>query len=283
MIRLIASDLDGTLFGKNNTIPENNLKAINDINRSKINFTVCTGKTYSLFKGTCEKLNAPYGIFGNGNQIINLQTGEEIYKKTLDYDDVIYCINAAKKLKMHIHLYTTNKIITEKLLYMDLRNFKLKEEENITDLEFEIVKDIKEYVESKKPEILKLVVTSEKSLDNLKKELSKNENIQIYLIKKYDKYKDEIIGKEYEYLDIMPKGINKEQALEVLEEYLNIDKSEVLAIGDNINDLEMIKNSGVGIAVANAYDEVKQVANYTTTNAAQNGGFAEAVYKYIKF
>ena len=81
----------------------------------------------------------------------------------------------------------------------------------------------------------------------------------------------------------MPKGINKEQALEVLEEYLNIDKSEVLAIGDNINDLEMIKNSGVGIAVANAYDEVKQVANYTTTNAAQNGGFAEAVYKYIKF
>ena len=45
----------------------------------------------------------------------------------------------------------------------------------------------------------------------------------------------------------------------------------------------MIKNSGVGIAVADAYDEVKEIANYTTTNAAQNGGFAEAVYKYITF
>lgn len=283
MIRLVASDLDGTMFGKNNTIPENNIKAIEDINRSKINFTVCTGKTYSLFKNTCKKLKAPYGIFGNGNQIINLQTGEEIYKKVLNYDDTMFCINTAKKLNMHIHLYTNKEIITEKLLYMDLRNFKLSKEEKITDLEFKIVKDIKEYVSKEKTEILKLVITSEKSLENLKEELSKNENIQIYLIKKHDKYKDEIIGKEYEYLDIMPKGINKEQALEFLEDYLHIDKSEVLAIGDNINDLEMIKNSGVGIAVANAYDEVKEIANYTTTNAAQNGGFAEAVYKYITF
>ena len=46
---------------------------------------------------------------------------------------------------------------------------------------------------------------------------------------------------------------------------------------------EMIKDSGVGIAVANAYDEVKEVANYTTTTTAQNGGFAEAVYKFIEF
>ena len=283
MIKLIASDLDGTMFEKGNVIPETNLKAINDINNSNINFTICTGKTYSLFKNICEDIGTGYGIFGNGNQIINLKTGEEIYRKLLKNEDVLFCINTAKKLKLHIHLYTNKEVITEKLLYMDLRNFELTKNDKNIDLEFKIVTDIQKYVKRENPEILKLVISAEKDLASLKKEFAKNKNLQVNLIRKVDKYRDEIIGKEYEYLDIMPAGINKEQALEVLENYLKIDKSEVLAIGDNLNDLEMIKDSGVGIAVANAYDEVKEVANYTTTTTAQNGGFAEAVYKFIEF
>ena len=283
MIKLIASDLDGTMFEKGNVIPETNLKAINDINNSNINFTICTGKTYSLFKNICQDIGTGYGIFGNGNQIINLKTGEEIYRKLLKNEDVLFCINTAKKLKLHVHLYTNKEVITEKLLYMDLRNFELTKNDKNIDLEFKIVTDIQEYVEIENPEILKLVISAEKDLASLKKEFAKNKNLQVNLIRKVDKYRDEIIGKEYEYLDIMPEGINKEQALEVLENYLKIDKSEVLAIGDNLNDLEMIKDSGVGIAVANAYDEVKEVANYTTTTTAQNGGFAEAVYKFIEF
>ena len=283
MIKLIASDLDGTMFEKGNVIPETNLKAINDINNSNINFTICTGKTYSLFKNICEDIGTGYGIFGNGNQIINLKNGEEIYRKLLRNEDVLFCINTAKKLKLHVHLYTNKEVITEKLLYMDLRNFELTKNDKNIDLEFKIVTDIQEYVEKENPEILKLVISAEKDLASLKKEFAKNKNLQVNLIRKVDKYRDEIIGKEYEYLDIMPAGINKEQALEVLENYLKIDKSEVLAIGDNLNDLEMIKDSGVGIAVANAYDEVKEVANYTTTTTAQNGGFAEAVYKFIEF
>jgi cof-like hydrolase len=283
MIKLIASDLDGTMFEKGNVIPETNLKAINDINNSNINFTICTGKTYSLFKNICQDIGTGYGIFGNGNQIINLKTGEEIYRKLLKNEDVLFCINTAKKLNLHVHLYTNKEVITEKLLYMDLRNFELTKNDKNIDLEFKIVTDIQEYVEIENPEILKLVISAEKDLASLKKEFAKNKNLQVNLIRKVDKYRDEIIGKEYEYLDIMPAGINKEQALEVLENYLKIDKSEVLAIGDNLNDLEMIKDSGVGIAVANAYDEVKEVANYTTTTTAQNGGFAEAVYKFIEF
>lgn len=283
MIKLIASDLDGTMFEKGNVIPETNLKAINDINNSNINFTICTGKTYSLFKNICQDIGTGYGIFGNGNQIINLKTGEEIYRKLLKNEDVLFCINTAKKLNLHVHLYTNKEVITEKLLYMDLRNFELTKNDKNIDLEFKIVTDIQEYIEKENPEILKLVISAEKDLASLKKEFAKNKNLQVNLIRKVDKYRDEIIGKEYEYLDIMPAGINKEQALEVLENYLKIDKSEVLAIGDNLNDLEMIKDSGVGIAVANAYDEVKEVANYTTTTTAQNGGFAEAVYKFIEF
>ena len=135
MIKLIASDLDGTMFEKGNVIPETNLKAINDINNSNINFTICTGKTYSLFKNICQDIGTGYGIFGNGNQIINLKTGEEIYRKLLKNEDVLFCINTAKKLNLHVHLYTNKEVITEKLLYMDLRNFELTKNDKNIDLE----------------------------------------------------------------------------------------------------------------------------------------------------
>ena len=55
-----------------------------------------------------------------------------------------------------------------------------------------------------------------------------------------------------------------------------------MAIGDNINDIEMIKNAGVGVAIGGSYKEVKDVAVYVTKNDVKNGGFAEAVYKFIK-
>ena len=56
-----------------------------------------------------------------------------------------------------------------------------------------------------------------------------------------------------------------------------------MAIGDNLNDIDMLQNSGIGVAVANAYEEVKKVATYTTVKTVEESGFAEAVYKYISF
>ena len=91
MIKLLASDLDGTIIDSNNEITQDNIKAINKINREKTNFTICTGKTYSMTKDICDKLNATYGIFGNGTQIINLKTGKEIVKNIIQNDQVIEC------------------------------------------------------------------------------------------------------------------------------------------------------------------------------------------------
>lgn len=284
MIKLVASDLDGTIIDKNNSIYENNFKAIEDINNKKINFVICTGKTYPIIKGICSKFNASYGIFGNGNQIINLKTGEEIYRKLLNKDDVINCINIAKQNNLHVHLYTDNEIITEQLLYMDLRNYKLKENNYYnTNLEFKIINNIKDYIQQNDISVCKLVISSQNNLDIIKNNIEQNMNVSVTKINKTGLYKDIIIDKEYQYLDISPENISKDAALEFLGSYLNINKDEVMAIGDNLNDLEMIKNSGVGVAVANAYDELKDVAKYTTINPVEKGGFAEAIYKYIEF
>lgn len=283
MIRLVASDIDGTIIGENNSITSENLKAIHDMTQSNINFTICTGKPYSMVKKFCEDLHANYGIFGNGNQIVDLKTGKEIFRKTLSQEEVNTCIGLAKKDKLHIHLYTENEVITTELLYMDLRNFILKDTLFHSDLNFKVVSDIEEYIKTQNPTIFKLIISSSSSLMDLKNELDQKMNLTIYRIKKSNQYKDKVINKEYEYLDITPDKTNKSEALEILSKYLKLSSSEVMAIGDNLNDIGMIQNSGIGVAVANAYDAVKQVATYTTTNSVDNSGFAEAVYKYISF
>lgn len=283
MIRLIASDIDGTIVGENNCITQKNLKAIQDIHHADIDFTICTGKPYSMVKNFCTNLHASYGIFGNGNQIIDLKTGKEIFRKTLSKEDCNFCISLAKKEQLHIHFYTENEVITPGLLYMDLRNFILKDSLYHSNLEFKIVSDIEEYIHNHNCPIFKLVVSSPYSLATLKNTLENQTNLIIYHIQKLNQYKDTIIQKEYEYLDIMPSQISKSKALKILTNHLQLSSAEVMAIGDNLNDIDMLQNSGIGVAVANAYDDVKKIATYVTTNTVENSGFAEAVYKYISF
>lgn len=284
MIKLIASDLDGTLIDKNNFICEDNFKAIKDINNSSLDFVICTGKTYSILKSTCSKFNASYGIFGNGNQIVDLKTGKEIYKKLLTQEQINKCIEIAKSNNLHVHIYTDDAVITESLQYMDLRNYELQKSKYYdSSLEFIVVDDIQKYISNSSISVCKLVISSTSDLKTVKSEILSVLDVSVTEIKKYGKYKDTVIDKEYEYLDITPQNINKDTALNILGNYLNINKNEMLAIGDNLNDLDMVKNSGIGVAVGNAYNELKQIAKYTTTNSVGNGGFAEAVYKYVKF
>lgn len=285
MIKLVASDLDGTIIDKNNYIYENNFKAINDLNNKQdMNFVICTGKTYPLTRRICSKVNASYGIFGNGNQIINLKTGKEIYKNLLSQDEILTCIDIAKKNNLHVHIYTDKEVISEELLYLDLRNYKLQtsaKSENYLD--FRIVDNIKNYVLNHNVNVCKLVITSDTSTKVAADEILNALDVSVTTIRKFGKYKDLIINKEYEYIDVMPKNVNKDTALKILGNYLNIQPDEMLTVGDNLNDFDMVKNAGVGVAVANAYDELKQVATYTTTNPVEKGGFAEAIYKYVKF
>ena len=56
----------------------------------------------------------------------------------------------------------------------------------------------------------------------------------------------------------------------------------MMSVGDNLNDYDMIKNSGIGVAVANSYDDLKSVAKYVTKNNVENAGFAEAIYKFLQ-
>lgn len=279
MIKLIASDLDGTIIDNNNQISSYDLEAINKLNHSNVNFAVCTGKTYSMTKKLCKKLKATYGVFGNGTQIINLKTGEEIIRNSITNIQAQKCIDIANKNNLHCHIYTDDKIISQKALkYIAFRNYQLYK----NDVKFEIVNSLKKYIERESPSILKLVISSKKDLGSVKQDILSLENLEAIQIKKYDKYKDKIINEEYEYLDIVPKNITKYSALKQLGNYLNISNQEVMAVGDNMNDIEMIENAGIGVAIGGSYEDVINKAKYVTKNTVKTGGFAEAVYKFIE-
>ena len=279
MIKLIASDLDGTIIDNKHTIPEANIKAINDLQKANIPFVVCTGKTYSISKDICKNLNATFGIFGNGSQIIDLTTGEEIARKILSFDEVKSCFSIIKKYNLHVHAYTEDGIITTNLEYMDLRNSILFPNK----ISFEIVDSVLDYIQKQNTSVFKLILSSSSNLSHVKEELERTTNLTITHISKTGKYKDKIIDKEYEYLDISPLNVTKGKALEMLSQYLELNKEDILSVGDNINDIDMFRASGIGAAVNNAYDEVKQVASYVTANSAENAGFAEAIYKFVPF
>ena len=279
MIKLIASDLDGTIIDNNNQISSYDLEAINKLNHNNINFAVCTGKTYSMTKNLCKDLKATYGIFGNGTQIINLKTGEEIVRNNITNIQAKKCINIANENNLHCHIYTDDKIISQKSLkYIAYRNYQLYKE----NVKFEIVDSLKEYIEQESPSILKLVISSTKDLGKVRQDILSLENLEAIQIKKYDRYKDKIIDEEYEYLDIVPKNITKYSALKQLGNYLNISNQEVMAVGDNMNDIEMIENAGIGVAIGGSYEDAINKAKYVTKNTVKTGGFAEAVYKFIE-
>ena len=280
-IKLVASDLDGTLIDRNNLIPSKNLDAINSIHNKQINFAICTAKTYSITKDICEKCNASYGIFGNGTQILNLKTGEEIYKNVLPVDTFNLCYDIAKQFNLHVHIYTDSEIITEKLMYMDLRNYILNGSKNSDNLTFKTVDNIKDYINTNKPQIFKLVISSENDLEVIKNKILNELDVNIQLIRKKEQFKDIIINKEYEYLDVTPKNIGKGYALNYLSNFLNVDSDDIMAIGDNVNDIDMLQASGVGVTLADSYDEIKKIATYTTINSVENSGFAEAINKFV--
>ena len=277
MIKLLASDLDGTIV-YNNDITEIDLEAVQKLKQTEIKFVVCTGKTYAMTKDICNILEPAYGIFGNGTQIMNIQTGKEIIRNTITNAQVMNCLEIAKKHHLHIHIYTEHKIIVqENLNYMAYRNYILYKDQ----VEFEIVDSMENYIKEQNPNILKLILSGEKELLKVKNEIEAKEKLTAIRIKKCGQYIDKVVSKEYEYLDIVPKHITKYQALMQLSIYLGIPMEQIMAIGDNINDIEMIKHAGIGVAIGGSYKRVQNVASYVTKNTVKTGGFAEAIDKFV--
>src|SRR5438552_3098682 len=82
------------------------------------------------------------------------------------------------------------------------------------------------------------------------------------------------------FLEILPQGSSKGAALEFVAQHLGIPLSEIIAVGDNLNDLEMIRTAGLGVAMGNAPPELRAQAGYVTSTNDE-GGLAEVIERFI--
>lgn len=277
MIKLVSSDIDSTLIDNVHPICERNVQAISYLKEKNVTFALCTGKSYAISKDFCKKVGADFGIFGNGSHCVDLTTNKDIFKRTLSITSLTKCLELAKEYDIHVHANTDTGIISEKLEYLDLRNSLLFPGK----IEIKEVSDIYNTLVTGNVQILQLVLSSVEDLSEFKAKLQQVEGISITHIRKKGKYRDNIIDKDYEYLDISTSNVSKGNSVSTLSNYLNIPKDQILAIGDNINDISMFNVANIGVAVNNSYDEVKVAADFVTENSAGDGGFAEAIYKFI--
>lgn len=262
MIKLIVSDMDGTLLNSSKNLTEQTIKAVKYARNNGVEFTIATGRMYSSAAIFARQLdiNVPI-IVCNGALIKNHKTKEILYEEPINEIKSKEICEVLDNLGLYYHMYTQDKFFTKELKYTSLNysnNNKIAPKEDYIDIE--IVEDFLN-VCNEKHRILKFVAIEDECPDKLlqaKKMLEQQEGLEF--------------SKSWNNnLEIMSKGISKGNALSMLIENCGYKMSEVLALGDQRNDISMIERAGVGIAMNNADDYVKSRADKITLSNDEEG------------
>ncbi|MBS4956115.1 MAG: HAD family phosphatase [Clostridium sp.] len=285
MIKLIASDMDGTLLNDDHMISEENLKAIRKAQEMGRHFTIVTGRDYGAVKSYLEECNlkcecilsngAEYRDI-NGNIIESVYMNKESAKITFD---ILNEANLCIQLMTNNGSYITNKESDKKAIIDRFKLFNPKmSEEEVEEFVAKFHKErgmkeidnIYEILESD-IEILKIVTfdNDEKLIAELKDKLRENAS---------DLAVASTFSNDIEISDIKAqKGLILAKTIKKM----GIDKSEVIVLGDSFNDYSMFTEFENSYAMENAIPEIKEIAKYIT-DTNNNDGVAKAIYKALE-
>ena len=267
MIKIVTIDLDGTLFDKDKNISWENKLAITKCHDLGVKIVLATGRPISGVMPVLEELGltttSDYAIIYNGAKIINIGTGETIFASTIPGSVVKELYAESKRLNVFIHGYREDgTLVTPKM------NQYTNVELVINHVKYEIfdfndIKDDERFIKC-------MLVNDDENVTRIMKEVNQ---------KYYTDYS--MVRSSKIFLEFLKKGTEKGSALKALSSYLNVKIEDTMAIGDAGNDIGMIKASGIGVAMSNAFPEVKLEADYITQNDNNNSGVAEALNKFI--
>lgn len=288
MYKLIAIDLDGTLLNSYGEITDKNKESIKYALNKGVEVVLASGRDPQTMKKISHELEIEnFLIAGNGASVYDIKLEKNIYENFLEIDKALKIIKICKENSIFFSVYTTNGIITEGLEY----NIKVFNNENNfrpnkKRTNIELVKDIYTYVQEKKPNILKIIICDENKIifNNIIEKMKVVKNVEIleveHMSKKVLRIGTQEYPIEYFYTEVTNKNANKWEAIEFLMRKLGIEENEVICIGDNMNDLKMIRNAGLGIAMKNSAIEKQNVADYVTEDN-NSDGVGNAIYRYI--
>lgn len=271
-IKLICIDMDGTLLMDQQRISEEDKSAIKEAVKKGAVVAITTGRIYDCARLYSNTIGLKTPIIASNGAYIGGENDEEIYNNPLKLSDLEDFNIITKKNNLFTYVTTNWGIVSTKELpenhVYKVLNKNLPKEKQVR---LEVVKDLGEAFTKYDGEILKGVCVEKEFKDKLKD--AKEELILCT--------KDlEVVSSWDDNFEIMKRGSSKGEAVKKLAKYLGVSRDEVMCIGDSENDLSMITWAGVGVAMGNAIDKVKEVADYITSDN-KHGGVSEAIKKFV--
>ena len=260
--KLLAVDMDGTLLNNQKEIPDNTLEAINEMILKDYVFCISTGRPMYGVKKYCEQINGDIPlILYNGAVVTFSKSNKVLLSNCLKAEqskriiDLINSFDGTYIFWSNEELYV-NKINDYTNGYFKISNAKA----NIIDANTIIPHG----------KITKIIWFEE------------NSKLVEYQRTVLKDYKDvNFFTSQPTFLEFVSTGISKAKALEIIGEYYGIDKDEMVAVGDGCNDLLMLEYAGLGVAMANADEEVRTKADYVTSSN-EDEGVLEVINKFFK-
>ncbi|MGW5955904.1 Cof-type HAD-IIB family hydrolase [Bacillus mycoides] len=278
---ILAIDLDGTLLNSHKQIEAANIKAIHMFRKRGGNVIVCSGRSPLATRWISETIGLIEPIISFNGGVIQFEEDNYLDKNKFQGKTVLEVLNICENKPVEVILYTENRLVIPEITSLNSRwcneiinlqpsggcpkRQKFYQNKCLTQIE----KNLTTYIINSNTPVLKIAI------------LKKGENEEFMHIEKIFRSIEEVeVNKAPKYLELSPKGCSKGSALQKLGSKLGFQMSELAAIGDNHNDLSMLKTAGLGIAMGNAQELVKKrVTIQTDTN--DNAGVAKAIYEHL--
>ena len=285
MYKLIAIDLDGTLLNSYGMVSEKNKQALIEANKKGAEIVIASGRSTNSVKNIANDLGiCNYIICGNGSIIYDLQHEEIIYDKFIDKKKALQIIEICEQNSIYYNIYTENMVIAKSLNNNVL--FYHQENANKPDskkTKINLVQNIYDYVDKlQNQNILKITISDNDNIifNGIIRKLREIRDIDVldvaHMSRKMIKSGTEEVSLEYYYTEITSKNVDKWYAIEYLIDKLNINKEDIMTIGDNVNDKLMIENAGCGVVMGNSAPYIKEIADMVVADNNKDG-VAEAV------
>ena len=290
MYKLIAIDLDGTILDSYGEVSENTKRILKETMKKGTKVIIASGRTIDSVKAIADEISTDkYIIAGNGSIIYDLQEKNVIYEKYIPKSKALNIIKICEDNSITYSVYTNNTIVADSLKYNILYYYKQNlKKEPTKKTSITIVPNIYDYVKNMDDEkVMKIFICDKHQsvFNSILKKFYEIEDIEIldvsHMSRKIISNGSKDVALEYFYTEISKKNVDKWYALEYLINKLNIDKTEVISIGDNINDLKMIEQSGLGIAMKGSSSKVTEIADYITDFDNNHNGAALAIEKFL--
>lgn len=267
MIKLIATDIDGTLLNSERKITRRVHDTLQKAREKGVYVVLCTGRPLPGVKHLLEELDLitdkDFVITYNGALVQGTGDGKTYAHFPMNYQDFVMVSSLGDQEKVHYHA------IDEKAIYVtttDIGQYSFHESE-LTGMPIEHTTN--EAIQKEAQFTKMMYIDTPELLNQL------IANMPVEMKERYT-----FLRSEPYYLEVLNKQASKGKAVERLAQLLGIAQEEVMCLGDNENDLDMIEYAGVGVAMGNAVDSVKAVANYVTTTNNEDG-VAVAVEKFV--